>query len=168
MYHIRYADDYLWILNSIQTLYVVHAKTESPTRAEYFRKCALFTEWLFKFLASMLIMASMLFILMPIYMYAVENDRILLMPFYLPGIDENTITGYTMTMAFQTSMLLFGIPGFLAFEFLLEIIILSSFIFGKLIALDTAHMNDDLKSKVIQNATHRLRNILMMRQEMIE
>lgn len=168
LYHIRYTDIYIWILNSIQSLYDIHAETKSPTRAEYFRKCGLFTEVLFKVLAATLSLACMLYFLMPIYMYALEKQLVPLIPFYLPGIDENTIGGYSILMIFQTTIFLFGVPGFVACEFLLEIIIISSLIFGKLIALDTEHIDTDLKNGVTRNATYRLRNVLAMRQEMIE
>lgn len=113
-------------------------------------------------------MASVFFFLMPIYMYVMENERIPLMPFYLPGIDETTISGYSVTMVYQSIIFLIGIPAFLAYEFLLEVMIMSSLIFGKLISLDTERINDDLKCGMICNATYRTRNILMMHQEMIE
>ena len=94
MYQTRYVDDYMWILNFIQKLYNAHAKTECHDRAEYFRKFALFTEYLFKCLCIVLFSAIILYFLMPIYVYVVENKLIPLMPLYLPGIDETTISGY--------------------------------------------------------------------------
>lgn len=168
IYHLQYADDYFWLLNFIQLLYDMHAKTTSPTRAEYLRKCGLFTEWLFKFLATMFTMACMLYFFMMIYMYAMENELVPLIPLYLPGVDENTIAGYSILMIYQATIFLFGIPGFVACEFLLEIIIISSLIFGKLIALDTEHVNNDLANGMTRNATYRLKNVLAMRQEMVE
>lgn len=58
--------------------------------------------------------------------------------------------------------------GYIAFEFLLEIIMISSLMFGKLIAMDTERINDDLDNGMSTVATYRLRNVFLMHQEMDE
>lgn len=105
---------------------------------------------------------------MPIYVYVVENNLVPLMPIFLPGIDETTTSGYVQLMIIQLIQITVCVMGFLAFEFLLEIIIISSMIFGKLIALETELINNDLENGMILNATYRLKNILLMHQEMSE
>lgn len=168
MYHIRYVDDFMWMLNFIQKLYDVHVKTESHARVEYFRKFGLFTEILFKYLAALVYLACIMYFLTPIYVYVMENKRIPFVPLYAPGIDENTTIGYTILMAYHLMLLFTGCAGFLAFEFLLEINIISSLMFGKLIAMDTEQINNDLDNEMMTDATYRLRNVFLMHQEMAE
>lgn len=168
MYHIRYEEDYLWSLNFIQQLYNIHAKTASPARAEYFRKFAMFTEFLFKFLTFVLLMAVIFFFIVPIYVYATENRLVPLIPLYLPGIDETTNTGYMLLLLLHSTQTVMCVIGFVAFEFLLEIIVINSLIFGKLIALDTEMISNELENGMRHNAIYRLKNIFIMHQEMAE
>lgn len=168
MYHIRYADDFVWILNFIQLLYNVHAKTECHVRAAYFRKFAMFTELLFKFLAAMVSCSLIVFLIAPVYIYFAEKKLVPIVPIFIPGVDENTTVGYCILMTFHLMLFMLGLVGYLAFEFLLEIITISSLIFGKLISMDTERINDDLDNELLTDAVHRLRNVILMHQEMSE
>lgn len=168
LYQVRYGDDFVWILNFIQMLYDTNATTKSHARAEYFRKFGFFTEFLFKCVTTLVYLACISYFLTPIYVYVVQKERIPLIPLYVPGIDENTTIGYTVLMAFHLMLLFVGCAGFVAFEFLLEIIIISSLIFGKVIAMDTERINDDLENEMMADATFRLKNVLLMHQEMAE
>lgn len=147
-------------------MYNIHANTGSHARAEYFRKFAMFTEFLFKFLSFMLLVAVIFFFIVPVYVYVMENKLVPLIPLYMPGIDETTTTGYLLLLLLHSAQILMSVIGFLAFEFLLEIIVINSMIFGKLIALDTELINNDLENGMRHDAIYRLKNIFMMHQEM--
>lgn len=168
MFHIRYADEYLWSLNFIQKLYNVHAKTESHDRAKYFRKFAMCTEFLLKFFTCVVLLALLLPFLVPIYIYVMENKLVPVCPFYLPGIDENTTAGYIILLTFHLTACCIGIVGYAAFEFLLDTVVISSLIFGKLIATDTGLISNDLDNEKRRDAIYRLRNVFLMHQEMCE
>lgn len=168
MYHIRYADDFIWILNFIQKLYTENANTKSHARAEYFRKFGLFTEILFKLIAMAIISICMMLFSSPIYAYFINDELVPFIPLYMPCMDETTLIGYTLLMIFQLFVFIIGNLFFLSFEFLLDVIVISSLIFGKLIALDTEQVNSDLKKKKFIDAKHRMRNVFLMHQEMSE
>lgn len=149
-------------------LYNANEITESHCRAEYFRKFGLFTELLFKFLTALVYLACITYFLTPIYVYLMDGERNSLFPLYAPGIDENTTIGYAILMVFHLMLLFVGCASCVAFEFLLEIIIISSLIFGKLIAMDSEQINANLENEKLIDAMHRLKSTLLMHQEMAE
>lgn len=168
MFHIRYADDILWILNYIQKLYNANAETKSQTRAEYFNHFGLFTEILFGLLTCGIILICIMLCSAPIYAYFMDGELVPFLPIFMPCMDETTPIGYAMLMIFQLFVFLVGNSFFLSFEFLLDVMVISSLIFGKLIALDTEQINNDLKRKMFNDAKFRLRNIFLMHREMSE
>lgn len=166
IYHVRYYEDYVWCLNFIQKLYNVHANARSRARTEYIQKCAIFTEFLFKFILVVVLLALLVYFLYPLYVYVTKNKLIPLGPLYLPGIDETTTTGYLILFMFHCALIYVALVGFSAFELLMEIIVISSLIFGKLIAIDTELISNDLIDERRRDAIHRLSNLFLMHQEM--
>lgn len=78
-------------------------------------------------------LAVVMFFCTPVYVYFTEKQLVPLIPQYVPGIDERTAVGYVILMAYHLIEFTLGMAGFIAFEFLLEIIIISSLMFGKLV-----------------------------------
>lgn len=170
LYHIRYASDLVWMITSIQKLYEVHTNTEFRTRAKFMHQCAFVTEIVFKLMCSLYIMAIFAFFMLPAVVYVFTGELIPIAPIFIPGIDENTVTGYVLLAVFHTSIFLVADFGFIATEFFLAIVIMSTMMFGKLIAADMQLINDDLEQAEpnILHARLRLKNVLRMHQEMCE
>lgn len=170
LYHVRYASDLVWMITTIQNLYKVHTNTESRTRGKFIHQCAFVTEIVFKFMTSMYILAVFAFFTLPIFVYIVTGDLIPIAPIYIPGIDENSVSGYIALLGIHSSCFFVAVLGFIATEFLLATVIMSTMIFGKLIAADMKLINDDLEldQPNILHARLRLRNVLLMHQEMCE
>lgn len=170
MYHIRYASDLVWMITSIQKLYKVHVNTESKMRADFLRKCAFVTEIGFKLMFGTYTLAIFAFFMLPIIVYVFTGELLPIAPIYMPGIDENTVTGYCTLLVAHTSIFFVAVIGFIATEFLLAVVIMSTMVFGKLIAADMQLINDDLEQAKpnVWHARLRLRNVLLMHQEMCE
>lgn len=80
----------------------------------------------------MVFLAVVMFFCTPVYVYFTENQLVPLIPQYVP-IDARTAVGYVILMAYHLIEFTLGMAGFIAFEFLLEIIIISSLMLGKLV-----------------------------------
>lgn len=170
MYHVRYASDLVWMIMTIQDLYKVHIDTESRTRATFMNQCAFVTEIVFKLMFSLYILAVFAFFMLPIFVYVVTGELIPIAPIYIPGIDENTVSGYVSLLPIHISCFFVAVLGFIATEFLLAVVIMSTMIFGRLIAADMKLINEDVEQDQpnILHAKLRLRNVLLMHQEMCE
>ncbi|XP_031636823.1 odorant receptor 67d-like [Contarinia nasturtii] len=167
MFHIRYVEDLQWVIHFIQKLYKAHIKTKSKERLAFFSNFAFGTEVFFKVITTLYILSVFTFFPYPLYMYYFENEVVTIIPVYLPGVDETQLAGYIILSCYQVLLFILATFGVLACDFFMAIIIISTLIFAKLISLDMAQINDDLLQK---NSTltvkSRLRNILLMHQEM--
>lgn len=171
MYHMRYIDDFNWIIQKVQSLYKVHITTESLDRIQYFRKFALFTEILFKVMTAIHVPLLLAFLSYPIFVYLTTSKVVPVVPMHhLPMINGTTAIGYTVTAIHHMGCVIFTPIGYLAFEFFMATIITSSLIFGKLISTDLEQINMDLleKDSRLITAKARFRNVLLMQQEMGE
>lgn len=170
MYHIRYIDDLRWTINCIHKLFNVHKTSKSPERLDFFRKFALFTEIFFKAMTTTYISFIFVFPGYLVYVYLVKGEWVPVLPIYIPGVDESTLTGYMILVAFQIIVVPLATIGLVAVEFLISILIIGSLIFAKLISLDLHQINIDLVegSSGMLAARARLRNIFLMHQEMDE
>lgn len=168
--HANYAEDFQWTISFILDLYKINSKIQSRDRFEYFQKISSFTEILFKVVISTIACSFFVFLFYPIYMYFFQGQLIPIVPLFLPGIDENTLIGYTVVTIYHLALAFVGMIGFSSFEFLIAIIIISSLIFAKLISIDLVQINADLKEKNPGSVTvkGRLLNVFLMHQQMDE
>lgn len=153
----------------IRNLYKIHITTESPTRLAYFKKCALYTEYLFIGMAALYVSAVCSFLLYPFYMYAFENEIVPIIPIYLPGIDENTRNGFIILSSFHISAYFMVISGVFAYDFLITILTVSPLICAKLIWFEMEQLKCDLEgdeSPIV--IKYHFRNILLLHQQMGE
>lgn len=155
-------------MNFIQRLFNVHIQTEFHVRAEFFRKFAMFIEYLFIVYLFLHVLAVLMFFLAPIYMYIVIGEVTIIAPMYFPFFDETTTIGFIGTFLTLTVMFLLGLVGFLAFEFFISAVIICSLIFSKLIQLDMKQLDVELEEERIDDAKYRFVNIVLMHQEMNE
>lgn len=102
----------------------------------------------------------------PIYVYYTSNELIPLLPLYLPGLDENTKSGYTVLVVLQTYLLGITAIGLFAADFFYAVPIISSLNFEKTMSWEMEQINTDLQEKDTQVFVWgRLRNMLEMHQE---
>lgn len=167
---VRYAQDMQQMMRRLQILYKAQIGSDSPERAEYFRKFALFTEILFIGIVVGYYACGICFLAYPIIMYLAKAEMVPALPIYLPFVDENTITGYTILTIYHIILIILPSTGLAGVEFFLATFMISSLIFAKLITLDAQQLNIDLSAEKPKNTVIkcRLRNILLMHKEMGE
>ena len=170
LYTFRYVDEYEWLINSVRDLFKLHNKSESRDRLEIFRKFSLFTEILFKFTIGLYIIGALVLFVFTFHVYLTTGEMIPIVPIFIPGIDATTSLGYTIHTIFHIVLIAFVVFGFASIDFLIAILITSSLIFSKLIAIDLKQINTDLSGKNAKmiNAIGRFRNVLLMHREMGE
>lgn len=169
LYNIQYIEDIQWVIYFIQDLYKANITTESVERSEYFRKFALFTEYFFKFILFFYLSLISTCLVYPIFVYTTQNELEVIMPLYLPFINETTIVGYTIINIYHITLISIVSFGIVAIDFFLAIIIISSLIFSKIISLEMHQIHVDLEEKNKELAIKvRFRNILRMHKEMCE
>lgn len=169
LYHIRYVDDLQWILRFVQKLYKVHIKTASAERQQYFNNFAMVTEYLFIVMTTAYLLSVFTFFPYPVYMYLFENEVVTIIPIYLPFVDHTQFVGYCVLGAFHIVLFIFATLGILACDFFMAINIISTLIFSKLISLDLQQIDIDCEQKCSTLMVKgRLRNVLLMHQEMIK
>lgn len=168
LYHIRYVEDFQWLINFIQNLYKIHIKTKSKERLEYFQMFSVNTEILFKMILILYVLSTFTFLPYPIYMYLFKNEIVTMLPLHMPGVDETTFAGYISLSAYHFVSLFLATLGVCACDFFVAIMIVSTLIFAKIITLEMSHIDGDLEEKDSTSIVRgRFRNILLMHQEMI-
>lgn len=170
LYTFRYVDEYEWLLNSVRDLFKLHDKSKSRDRIEIFQKFSIFAEILFKFTIGMYITGCIVIFMFTVHVYLTTGEMIPVIPIFIPGIDATTPIGYTIHTIFHIILMIFVAFGFASLDFLIAILITSSLIFSKLIAIDFKQINPDLsdKNKKMIDAIGRFRNVLLMHREMGE
>lgn len=168
LYHIRYVEDFQWLIYFVQNLYEIHIKTKSKERQAYFRKFSFYTEVLFKILLTLYVLSVFTFLPYPIYMYLFKNEVVTLFPLYMPGVDETSFLGYIFLSSFQFVSLFLATLGVCGCDFIVALIIVSTLIFSKIISLEMQEIeNDFLEKNAVAIVRGRFRNIILMHQEMI-
>lgn len=169
MYHIRYVDDLQWIIRFVQNLYHIHVTTKSVERIDYFDKFALFTEIFFHVMTTLYILSVFTFLPYPIYMYFFKNEVVPIIPLYLPYVDDEQLSGYIILGTFHIIIFFLATLGVLACDFFMAIVIISTFIFAKLITWDLEQTDTEQSAKdSLRLVRGRFRNVLLMHQEMIK
>lgn len=166
---VNYTEDFKWAANFLLNLYKIHITTKSRERAEYFKTCSLYTEYLFIFMAILYFTSTFAILIYPLYMYFFENEVVPVMPIYLPLVDETTHNGYIILTTFHLVVFYMAVSGLFLFDFLLAILILSTLMFAKVIWFETQQIHRDLEENeppiVIK---YRFRNILLLHQGVAE
>lgn len=169
VYHIRYVDDLQWMLRFVQYMYKIHVKTESAERLRYFNNFAWVTEYLFIVMSTSYLLSVFTFFPYPVYVYLFQGEVVTIVPVYLPYLDHTQFADYCILSSFHISLIVFGTLGILACDFFMAVIIVSTLIFAKLISLELEQVNCDCEQKHGESIVKgRLRNILLMHQEMIK
>lgn len=167
VYHVRYLDDILWLIQFIESMYKRNITTKLPERIDLFRMFSFITKYLFIGLMIIYIISMGTFLTLSIYMYYVENKIVALVPVYFPGINESTFIGYIELLIFHGIVVFLALVGIYAVDFFMVIIAIHSHIFSKLISFEFKQINIDLEEKEPEIMIWgRIRNVLQMHQEL--
>lgn len=164
-----HSDDFAWLAYCLQHFFEVHIKSKVPDRLEYFRKFALFTEFLFILEFILYCCAVIIFFLFPFYMYFFQSKLIPIIPIFIPFLDENTIIGYTILVIIQTYFVISALLGLLSYDYFNSVLFTSSLMYAKLIRWEMDAIHIEMQDNATKwRVNGRLRNLLQMHQEIFE
>lgn len=168
MYNVRYCRQFVEKLSFIKLLFQLHINTKSKERLELFKRFGFYNVSLVKVVLVLYTGAVASFIPYPLYMYYFKNQLVPFILLSVPGIDENTVSGYVILMIIQASLLVLAVVGLAVCDILVAIITINIPIFSRLIEDETNKLNETLEEgrEDVRVMKAELRNLLMMHQEM--
>lgn len=155
-------------LTFIKHLFKLHISTKSTERLELFKRFAFYNDTTVKAAVTLYIGAVASFFPYPLYMYYIKDQLVPLILLYVPGVDENTVSGYIFLVIFHSFLLLLTVIGMSVCDILYALMIINIPIFARLIEDEICQLNVILEqnSQTAHIWKYRLRNILIMHQEM--
>lgn len=167
MYSARYADEILWLVNYLLEIYKKNIKTVEQSRLDLFAKRSKFTDLALKFGVCVYCSSALNYFAYPLYMYVYENKIVTILPALIPGVDEQTLNGFFITLVYHIVLILLGLLGSLASDFMFTMLTINAPIMSHLFEYEVELLNDVLSGKKseLKNAKHVLRNILLMNRE---
>lgn len=99
------------------------------------------------------------------YMYILKDQKELMLPIYIPGIDHTTTSGYYILMLIQLFIMFLGSFGLSACDIFYSLIFSNVPIMARLIEDEVNQLNEKLE-KNSNETNHQFWTILMMHQRM--
>lgn len=151
-------------------IYKANAATVSRKRALLFSRFAFYTENVFKVGICLYFLSATAFFLYPMHMYLNEGKIVPLAPTYLPGIDEETFSGFIILTCYHIFIIIMAFIAASSCDCTFTMIILNVPIMALLIKMEVEQLNDALTSEKVDKllVKCKLRNILLMHREMTE
>lgn len=145
-------------------IYKLNAKTNDSDRFAFYTEC------IFKCGFALNLSSILSYFVYPLYMYFFQGSIITLLPTYIPGIDENTITGYVIISFYHIMLLSVALVAASACDFLFTMIITNTPVMAELIAMEVQKLNELLTSEKVDVplAKATFKNILLMHRETAE
>lgn len=133
-----------------------------------FNQFAFYSEIIFKTGAVLYLFIIILYGGLPFYEYFFHHQLVTILPYLIPGINSQTIGGYTATTIFQGFGLCLGYFGIAASDLLYCMIVVNTPLMKNLIEIEVIQLNNVLNSKKpdILQIRFKLRNIILMYIEM--
>lgn len=153
------------MITLIERMFESHIKTNSKSRQMLFKRFALYTDLIVKCGLVMYLGAFIMFLPYPMYMLRFENQKELIIPLYIPGIDHSTSSGYFLLMVMQVSIMFLGAVGLCCCDVFYALILSNVPLMARLIE-DEVHQLNEMLEKSKDSWTHKFLTILMMHQKM--
>lgn len=170
MYSVKHSDNITWMINFLHGIYKVNAATNCPRKASLLNRFALYTEIVFYGSVLLYILSGIGYLLYPIYMYVVEGEIVVMIPTYMPGINEETPSGFIVLTCLHLILLIASVIGAAACDIMFTMLIANTPIMANLIKVEVEQLNDALTSEKVDKllVKFRFRNMLFMHREMTE
>lgn len=167
MYNSRYSLDFLKMITFIENLFKLHIKSKSQVRLQLFQRFAFYTDLIVNLAKIMYFGSPFLVLPYPVYMYYFHDQRIPLIALYIPGIDENTTTGYCILICIQFVLMVITAVGMNAVDVFYAVILCNVPILAQLIKDEINQLNSTLASNPSDTHTWKFKfqNILKMKRE---
>jgi hypothetical protein len=166
----KYGEYFEGIVEKVDKLYKNNAKSDR-NRSQKLLDCLKMCEIIRRVLAVLYCSASLMFVFIPIYSYIFAEKKVLVLPIYIPYVDENTTNGYTILFVFHMIAVVYTLIGVTWFD-----ISFITFAYHMVAFVDILEMDlNVLREKLLQenNSTTKenqrlIRNIFKFYVEIIE
>lgn len=164
----RYTQEFLHKIFFVKYLFKLHIKTKSKFRLELFARFANYNDLMVKIGCVLYLGAAASIVPYPVYMYFFRNEKVPFILMFIPGIDENTISGYSILMFSQFFLLIIAILGMSSCDLMYITMISNIPIFARLIEDEINELQNALQMNRCNTPLWkvRFRNLLVMHQEM--
>lgn len=170
IHSIEYADLVVGLINKLVEVFKMNAKVTVNGRQEMLERHLTFTELLFKGGVFFYTISTFGYFLYPLYHYHTFNEVIPLVPSYLPGVDENTQTGFIILTIFHLFIIIFGLFGSACIDFNFMMIIVNVPVLANILKDNISEQNEMLIKKKTMPVMikAKLRNIFLLHREITE
>lgn len=158
----------MWMINHLCGIYKVNVKTKDPNRRAVFDRFAFYTEMVFKCGCLLYFLSMLSYLVYPFYMYLFEREIVTMLPIYLPGIDEATVTGFAATTCYHLTIMILACIAASAVDFLVTMLVINIPIMAMLIEMEVEKLNGAVTCGKELLVKSKMRNILLMHREMTE
>lgn len=170
IYSIKYAYLVVDLVDKLVDIFRVNGNVTAHNRQEILDRYLIFTEYLFKVGINFYFLASFGYFIYPIYKYKKYNEIIPILPCYLPFVDENTSTGFTILTTYHLNVIILGALGTACSDFSFTMVIVNVPVLGKIFGDNIIDLNDiskQTKPNLLMQKT-RLLNIFLQHREITE
>lgn len=170
VYSVKYSANITWMINCLYDIYKANAATETGKRASLFNRFAFYTEIVFKCGTLLYFLSLLTYFIYPFYMYLYEGEIIALVPTYLPGVDEKSVSGFMILSCYHITIMILAFIGASGCDFMFAMLIANTPVMAILIEMEVQQLNDILTSQKVDVLLMKckFRNILLMHREMTE
>lgn len=168
IYITRYNKEIVSLVDKIIDVYRQNSHSNVHKRYMLMNRFCNHTEMIFKLGSALYSLSVISYFLYPIYIYVLDREYMVLLPLYLPGVNEQSISGYTVLITFHIFLLIFGFVGSCASDFLFTMIIINARVMSNILRDNVNELNEILATKNYEKVTMKmkLKNIFLIHQEM--
>lgn len=164
----RHSKSFYWMAHYILDIYKCNAKTENMKIHKILNQTATLMEIILKTCGTLYLLAVLLFLLYPIYVYCSEGSLVMILPYTIPAVDPKSLNGYIITTAFQC--IAFGLAyfGITSSDGFFCMTVFNIPIMKNIIAIEVNQLNDLLTDDKpqVHAVKFKLKNIVLMSREM--
>lgn len=157
------------MIKSVEFLFKANVITNSAEHSKLLRTASMICDLLTKIIIGLYVLfVGLCYFGYPLVLYVVYGELELILPVYIPGIDETSTTGFIITTVFHVTAVTLAVNAYAAIDSACLITILGAVFHGLLIKIDANLLNDELRNRSADRISvkARFRNILMMQRDM--
>lgn len=170
MYANRYRAIILEMVLKIISIYEQNSPKSERRRLELCTKFANYTEIIFLGGMVLYTISVTTYLLPPLYIYLTEQRVELILPVFIPGVDENTDTGKVIHYTFHLTCIILAFFGSTSSDFTFTMIIINAPVMAKILGINVGELNEMMAEKKPDPLMikFKFRNILLIYREMAE
>lgn len=163
IYSVKYADIIVGLVDKLVEIFKANSNVMEHERQKLLARHLMFTEYFFKIAFAIYFITCIIFSVFPIVSYIVLGEMVIIDTLYLPGIDENSLTGYIILSIFHLNCVWFSALGSSGVDFIFSILILNVPVIANIIGDNIRDLNEllnEMRPKLVMIKA-KLRNILI-------